>query len=150
MYDAVKRKDNEKLTALKGQMADMGNDYEDMIRAREEAKKQLDAKFEDVYRKLQANRDFTVAEGKRVNDTLKAFQLKFETQLKVTEDKLRSEMEAEKKHVREELAAINKRLETLEKGLQDEKEERLRQTDETLKPIRQNIESMCGVEARMR
>ena len=142
MYDAVKSKDNEKLGSLKSQMVEMGNDFEDMIRAREEAKKQLDAKFEDVYRKLQANRDFTIAEGKRVNDTLKAFQLKFETQLKSTEEKLRSEMEAEKKRMREELGTINKRLDNLEKGLQDEKEERLRQTDENLKPIRQNIDSM--------
>lgn len=142
MYDAVKKKDNEKLGALKSQMVDMGNDYEDMIRAREEAKKQLDAKFEDVYRKLQANRDFTIAEGKRVNDTLKAFQLKFDSQLKATEDRLRDEMEKEKTYMREQMGIINKRLEGLEKGLQDEKEERLRQTDENLKPIRQNIESI--------
>jgi len=142
MYEAVKSKDNEKLTSLKSQMVDMGHDYEDMIRAREEAKKQLDAKFEDVYRKLQANKDFTIAEGKRVNDTLKAFQLKFETQLKSTEDKLHSEIEEEKKYVRSELDKIYKRIDNLDKGLADEKEERLRQTDENLRPIRQNIESI--------
>ena len=123
-------------------MVDMGHDYEDMIRAREESKKQLDAKFEDVYRKLQANKDFTIAEGKRVNDTLKAFQLKFETQLKSTEDKLHSEIGEEKKRVHGELDNIYKRLDNLDKGLQDEKEDRLRQTDENLRPIRQNIESI--------
>jgi hypothetical protein len=144
MYEAVKKKENEKLTSLKSQMVDMSNDYEDMIRAREEAKKQLEAKFEDVYRKVQANHDFTVAEGKRVNDTLKAFQLKFDSQLKATEDRLRDEMEKEKKYMREQLATINERLEKLEKALEEEKEERLRQSEETLKPIRQNLESTAS------
>jgi hypothetical protein len=50
MYGEVKKKDNDKLGALKGQMADMSNDFEDMTRAREEAKKKLDAKFQDVYK----------------------------------------------------------------------------------------------------
>lgn len=42
--------ENEKLTLLHDQMLTMGNDFEDMKRAREEAKKQLEAKFQDVYR----------------------------------------------------------------------------------------------------
>ena len=42
--------DNEKLGLLHGQIVQMGNDYEDMKRTREEAKKQLEAKFQDVYR----------------------------------------------------------------------------------------------------
>lgn len=42
--------DNEKLSLLHEQMLLMGNDFEDMKRAREEAKKQLEAKFQDVYR----------------------------------------------------------------------------------------------------
>ena len=52
-----------------------------MKRTREEAKKQLEAKFQDVYRRIQATKDFVVSEGKRINDTLKAFKSKFENQL---------------------------------------------------------------------
>lgn len=37
--------DNEKLGLLNNQMTDLRNDYEDMKRNREEAKKQLEAKF---------------------------------------------------------------------------------------------------------
>ncbi len=51
MYAEVRNKDkNTKLIGLKGQMKDMTDDYENMIRAREEARKQLEAKFQDVYR----------------------------------------------------------------------------------------------------
>ena len=50
MVEETRRKENPKLGSLQGQMKDMSNDFEDMIRAKEEAKKQLEAKFQDVYR----------------------------------------------------------------------------------------------------
>ena len=46
-------KDNQKLNGLAGQIGEMHNDYEDMKRAREEARKQLEAKFQDIYKRLQ-------------------------------------------------------------------------------------------------
>ena len=55
----------------------MKNDYEDMLRAKEEAKKQMIAKFQDIHRKIKSNKDFTSSEVKRVKDTLKAFESKF-------------------------------------------------------------------------
>ena len=74
-------KENEKLTSLHNQMEQMYIDFEDMKRTREEAKKILEARFKDVYRRIQATKDFVVSEGKRINDTLKAFKSKFENQL---------------------------------------------------------------------
>jgi hypothetical protein len=44
--------DNEKLGSLGKQMIDMQNDFEEMKRTREEAKKQLEARFQDVHRYL--------------------------------------------------------------------------------------------------
>lgn len=142
MYEAVKKKDNEKLVGLKSQMGEMSKDYEEMIRAREEARRQLEEKFEIVHKRLQENREFTIAEGKRVNDTLKAFQIKFEAQLKETEEEILLEIEARKTKANEELAKINERLEKLDKGLEEEREARLRDTDEKLKPIYENLESI--------
>ncbi len=48
MYEQTKR-ENEKLKGLKGQMQDMSQDFDDMIKAREEAKRRLEARFQDVY-----------------------------------------------------------------------------------------------------
>ena len=44
--------DNEKLGHLGGQMDEMRSDFIEMKRTRDEAKKQLEAKFQDVYRKI--------------------------------------------------------------------------------------------------
>eukprot|EP00826_Nyctotherus_ovalis_P012518 TRINITY_DN13317_c0_g1_i2.p1 TRINITY_DN13317_c0_g1~~TRINITY_DN13317_c0_g1_i2.p1 ORF type:complete len:145 (-),score=56.97 TRINITY_DN13317_c0_g1_i2:466-900(-) len=141
MDQTVKAKENEKLASLKAQMVDVAHDYEDMIRAREEAQKQLEARFEDVYRKLQANKEFTLAEGKRVNDTLRAFQLKFETQLTSTKERLNAGISDEKKSVREEMAKVDEHIAGIERGILQEREERLKQAKDSLKPIKQKIES---------
>ena len=43
-------------------MNEMDQDYDVMLRERIESRKQLEAKFQDIARKIQANRDFTAAE----------------------------------------------------------------------------------------
>ncbi len=42
--------ENEKLGNLGKQMNDMGDDFEEMKRAKEEARKQLEARFQDIHR----------------------------------------------------------------------------------------------------
>ena len=78
-------------------MNQMFIDFEDMKRTREEAKKQLEARFRDVYRRIQATKDFVVSEGKRINDTLKAFKSKFENQLQQLDDKFQEKHDTLKK-----------------------------------------------------
>ena len=70
-------KKNEKLDGLQGQIGEMHNDFEDMKRTREEARKQLEAKFLDIYKKIQTLKEALEAEAKRVNDSLRAFESKF-------------------------------------------------------------------------
>ncbi len=67
------QEDNTGLKDMKHQLTEMDHDYEVMLRERIESKKQLEAKFQDIARKIQANKEFTSAEVKRVKDTLKAF-----------------------------------------------------------------------------
>jgi predicted phage tail protein len=71
-------KDNQKLSGLQSQIGDMHSDFEDMKRTREEAKKQLEAKFLDIYKKISDMKEAIAVEAKRVNDSLQAFQSKFE------------------------------------------------------------------------
>jgi len=136
----VKAKENEELALLKAQMVDVAHDYniqidyEDIIRTREEAQKQLKARFENVYRKLQANKEFILAEGKRVNDTLRAFHLKFETQLTSTKEKLSAGINEKKKHLREEMTKIDEHIANVDREIQQEREERLKQAKNSLKP----------------
>jgi hypothetical protein len=123
-------------------MDEMGNDFEDMQRAREEAKKQLEAKFQDVHRKIQATKDYVASEGKRVNDLLKAFQGKFEFQLHELQDFVQKSLDQERRE-REVLAKQSQdRMDLLERMIIAEAEERKKQTDEMLAPIRAHLNSL--------
>ena len=88
------QEDNKALKDMDNQLAEMDQDYNVMLRERIESKKQLEAKFQDIARKIQANRDFTNAEQKRVNDTLKAFQSKFEHKLRQLREQFETKIQA--------------------------------------------------------
>jgi len=103
-------KDNEKLKGLSSQLVDMHNDYEDMKRNREEAKKQLEARFQDIYRKIQNMKEMIEMEEKRVNESLKAFQSKFDHQLKDLKTNVYKDINEEKNFVRKKLEENEKRM----------------------------------------
>lgn len=88
-----------------------------MLREKVESRKQLEAKFQDIARKIQANRDFTGAEQKRVKDTLKALQSKFEYKLKELRDHFESKINAMRRHNREQFELADKRLTALEDAI---------------------------------
>ena len=48
MYEATKKK-NEKLTGLDNQMVQVEEDFDEMMRKRNEEKRKLELKFKDVY-----------------------------------------------------------------------------------------------------
>ena len=132
----------DKLSSLKSQMKDMSQDYQDMIKAREQAKKQMEGRFNDVYSGIEQNKQFTLAEGARVMETLTAFQNKFENKLETAKDTIEKEILAEKKVLTEQLTKINTKLDSLDKTLADEKQERIKQTEETLAPVRKDLDRM--------
>jgi len=134
--------DNAKINDLKKQMKVLLLDYDDMIKAREEAKKQLDAKFEDVYRKINSCHEFTSTESKRVTDTLKAFQVKFEHQISIVESELNDKIDKFQKFINDTFSNINDKLDLLEKLIEEEKEERIRDTEEQLNPIREKVNTL--------
>ena len=86
--------ENKALKDMDEQMVNMDQDYDVMLREKIESRKQLEAKFQDIARKIQANRDFTNAEQKRVKDTLKALQSKFEYKLKELKDDFEGKINA--------------------------------------------------------
>ena len=133
-------KDNQKLKGLDGQMGEMRNDFEDMKRTREEARKQLEAKFQDIYKKLAALKEALETEAKRVNNSLKAFESKFLCLLNELKEELKKDIAEEKKFVRDKFAEHEKHMEEIEKKLEQEREERLKQNEDTLGNIQNSIE----------
>ena len=117
---------------MDNQLIEMDRDYNVMLMERIESKKQLEAKFQDIQRKIQANRDFTKAESKRVNDTLKAFRARFEYKLRVLREKFESKINAMRERNRTDFRESEERLDRLEAGIAQEIEDRVTETDEQI------------------
>lgn len=86
-------------------------------------------------RSVQSTKDFIVDEGQRVNGTLVAFENKFEKLV----DSVRLRCEADLARLTESfqthIGALQKRADTLEDMLEEEKRERVRQTKQTHQQI---------------
>ena len=124
--------ENVPLAAMDNQLVEMDRDYNVMLMERIESKKQLEAKFQDIQRKIQANRDFTKAETKRVNDTLKAFRAKFENKLRVLREKFEGKINAMRDQNRVEFKNAEERLDRLEGAIAQEIDDRVTETDEQI------------------
>lgn len=134
--------DNKALKDMDAQMIEMDQDYDVMLREKVESRKQLEAKFQDIARKIQANRDFTNAEQKRVKDTLKALQSKFEYKLKELRDDFEGKINAMRQHNRKEFKAADKRLTSLEDAITKEVEDRVTESDELIYETRDDLQNL--------
>jgi SF-assemblin/beta giardin len=134
--------EREKLSLLKDQMEDMSGDYETMRKAREEAKKQLDAKFADVYSKIQGTRDYVTDQGRQINEQLKDFQHHFQGELKSLKDFTSKTFEDEQNARESANKAAHERMDYLEKSILEEKKERIQQTEDMLLPIRNGLDAL--------
>jgi hypothetical protein len=123
---------NVPLKNMDNQLIEMDRDYNVMLMERIESKKQLEAKFQDIQRKIQANRDFTKAETKRVNDTLKAFRSKFEHKLQMLREDFETKIRKMREFNREECKRAENRLDALENAINQEISDRVTETDETV------------------
>ena len=125
-----KQDDNTPLKDMDNQLIEMDRDYNVMLMERIESKKQLEAKFQDIQRKIQANRDFTKAETKRVNDTLKAFRAKFEHKLRMLREKFETKLHDMRELNRTEFKNAEDRLDRLESAIEQEVRDRVTESDE--------------------
>ena len=97
-----------------------------------ESKKQLEAKFQDIQRKIQANRDFTRAETKRLHDTLIAFRNRFETNLRQLKDEFETKIRLMREENRAEFKKVDERLDHVEQSIYKEISDRVSETDQTI------------------
>ena len=136
----VHQDDNKELKEMKHQLKEMDHDYDVMLRERVESKKQLEAKFQDINRKIQANKDFTNAEVKRVRDTLKAFTSKFEYKLRLLKEDFDEKIRLMKEHNRNEFRIAKERMDKLEENINKEISDRIIESDEVLNNTRAELQ----------
>ena len=110
------------------------------MRLRNEAKRLLEEKFKDVYQKIKDNKQHTIDEGKKVNESLKAYQDKYLTQMQNLHDELQSKFDTETDYQHSEITRGNDRMQMLEELLAKEKADRIESLDQQLAPINQDID----------
>lgn len=133
--------DNRELKDMKHQLTEMDHDYDVMLRERQESKKQLEAKFQDIARKITANKDFTNAEVKRVRDTLKAFTSKFEYKLRLLKEDFEEKIRLMREHNRNEFRIAKDRMDGIEESIHKEVEDRIVESDEAILIVRTDLQN---------
>ncbi|EGR34042.1 hypothetical protein IMG5_026070 [Ichthyophthirius multifiliis] len=139
------KSDNEKLTLFGKQVDQMRDDFLEMKNSREEARKQLEARFLEVHRKIQNTKEFIAAEGKRINETLLVFQHKFETELTSIRNYFQKQHDEYTVIVSNKFEIIENESLRIDKKIDNEREERLRQSDENLKEIKKQLETLFSL-----
>ena len=124
MYEATK-KENLKVKGLGDQIEQVKEEFDEMMRLRNEAKRQLELKFKDVYQKIRDNKQHTIDEGKKVNESLKAYQIKYAKQMSDLNDEMTEVFNTENEYQLSEIKRGNDRMKFLEDLLQKEKDDRV-------------------------
>jgi len=86
--------------------------------------------------KIKDIKQYTVDEGKKVNDSLKQYQVRYDGQLKDLHVEMTDTFEAESDYQRKEYERGYGRIEQLENMLKQERDDRLSSLDDQLKPVR--------------
>eukprot|EP00347_Sterkiella_histriomuscorum_P007515 403348623 len=117
----------------------MDQDFDEMMRMRNEAKKRLEEQFKDVYQKIKDNKQHTINEGRKVNDSLKQFQDKFIELMNQLSTELTDQIKYETDYMESERVRGHDRMQYLEDLLSKEREDRIDSLESQLVPVRQNL-----------
>lgn len=134
--------ENEKISYLQEQTQMMDVALEDMKRNREEARKQLEARFQDVYRKINNTKEFVISEGKRINGTILAFQSKFENKMDDMNNRLQTQHEDFAEHCQNKHNSIDGECNRLQDEIDKERNDRLKQNEDNFNTIRDEINAV--------
>mgnify|MGYP000922222648 CR=1 FL=1 len=139
MYEATK-KENLKVKGLDDQIEQVNVEFDEMMRLRNEAKRLLEEKFKDVYQKIKDNKQHTINEGKKVNESLKAYQEKYLRQMNDLSTELTEKMDTETAYQTSEIDRSNNRMQMLEELLKKERNDRIESLDNQLEPMNEAID----------
>ena len=111
-----------------------------MMALRNEAKRLLEIKFKDVYQKIRDNKQHTIDEGKKVNESLKTYQEKYAQQMQDLHEELSNKYNVETEYQHSEIKRGNDRMQFLEDLLGKERDDRIESLDSQLTPINEQID----------
>ena len=101
--------------------------------------------FARPYRKIENSKQYIASEAKRTNDTLLAFQHKFDFEIKKTRDDLQNNINALTKDSNAKFEQKNKEVADLNKDLAEEAKNRNNQFEEGQRDTKEKIDSKYWV-----
>lgn len=120
-------------------MADMSVGFEDIVKAREEAKKQLQNRFDEVYDKIALNKKHVEDQSEQIHKILDNFQEEFNENLTNLYENMNESIDVESKFMQQEMELANQRCGELEQMLEKEVVDRKKDTLDLLDPVREEI-----------
>jgi hypothetical protein len=93
-----------------------------------------------LFRKIKDIKQYTVDEGQKMNESLKAYQTKFEKQLKGLHQDLDDTFKKERKYQADEIRRGYDRIKALDDMCEQERADRIRDLDDALAPLEQQID----------
>lgn len=88
-----------------------------------------------VHRKIKDIKQYTVDEGKKVNDSLKVYQIRYDQQLKEMDVEMENKFNTENEYQESEAQRGNDRMANLENLLAKERNDRIQSLNDQLTPI---------------
>jgi hypothetical protein len=128
--------------SLKEQMAEMSVGFEDIVKAREEAKKRLQERFDEVYNKITLNKKHVENQSEQIHTILGNFQEEFDQNLSNLHENMSESIAVESQFMQQEMDLANQRCGELEVMLEKETADRLKDTRDVLDPVRAEIASL--------
>lgn len=128
--------------SLRAQMAEMSLGFEDIVKAREEDKKRLQDRFDEVYEKIDLNQKHVEDQSKQIHTILDKFQDEFNENITNLYENLNETLMAESNFIVQEMELADIRCGELEKMLEREVIDRKKDTLDLLDPIRAQISSL--------
>jgi len=122
----------------------MSSVFEEAEKAREERRKQLDELHDDTMRRIRMTRDYTAQEARRTGDTMKSFEAKFGHEMQNMKDELLKELHDKSSVIEGILKGLEDRMLGLEKGLEQQHEDRKVQMESTLGKIGEEVAKLTA------
>jgi len=135
---------NQKLNSLSAGVERMSSVFEEANRAREEQRRMMDLLHERTMEQIRDARKYMEEMMAEMRKKMEDFVTKFETELDGTKEELMIALKEKVAQMSAHIKNLEERAEKLQIGLDKEKADRIRETEEVLGPIRKQVAKLIS------
>ncbi|KAM3142352.1 hypothetical protein pb186bvf_005509 [Paramecium bursaria] len=133
---------NGTLRPLDKEITQLQQDYEIMKKNREQAKADLQAKFDEVYNKLEDTRKIFIAQSIEINKNMQEFQKKFDSEIQVMEQTQSKQHNQFSIFTDDRLKNLDFDIVKLDKAIEQEKQDRIKAERDNIAAIQKSIDQL--------